>query len=164
MFENEYLERKRKISKTNEDIRRKTEQKNNIQELLRDGKLTIEEYRELKNPIDADLFRLEKQKLELNEQFSPYKEYINNHIPMLENLLEFYQNSSGKVKNKILSCIFSEKIHFDENRDAAISFKEPIQVLLNASKVLQRGKKEKEVKKDLLPILALPPGLEPGTP
>jgi hypothetical protein len=107
---------------------------------------------------------LEKQKLELNEQFSPYKEYINNHIPMLENLLEFYQNSSGKVKNKILSCIFSEKIHFDENRDAAISFKEPVKVLLNASKVLQKGKKEKEVKKDLLPILALPSGLEPETP
>jgi hypothetical protein len=33
--------------------------------------------------------------------------------------LGFYHNSSGKVKNKILSCIFSEKIHFDENRDAA---------------------------------------------
>jgi hypothetical protein len=68
--------------------------------------------------------------------------------------LGFYHNSSGKVKNKILSCIFSEKIHFDENRDAAILFKEPTEVLLNASKVLQRGKKEKEVKKDLLPILA----------
>ena len=40
----------------------------------------------------------------------------------MENLLEFYQNSNGKTKKKILSCIFSEKIHFDENKVAAISF------------------------------------------
>ena len=73
---------------------------------------------------------------------------------MMENLLEFYQNSDGKTKKKILSCIFSEKIHFDENKVAAISFQKPIEVLLNASKVLQGSKKEKEVKIDLLPTLA----------
>jgi len=78
---------------------------------------------------------------------------------MLENLLEFYQHSDGKTKRKILSCIFSEKIHFDENKVAAIYFQKPIEVLLNASKVLQRSKKEKEVKFDLLPILAPSPGL-----
>ncbi len=164
MFENEDVERKRNLAKTISEIEKKNEQKNNIQELLRDGKLTIEEYRELKNPIDSDIFRLEKIQSELNEQFSPYKEYINNHVPMLENLLGFYQNSSGKVKNKILSCIFSEKIHFDENKVAAISFQKPIEVLLNASKVLQKSKKEKEVNKDLLPILAPWAGLEPATP
>ena len=73
---------------------------------------------------------------------------------MLENLLEFYKNSDGKTKKKILSCIFSEKIHFDENKVAAICFQKPIEVLLNASKVLQGCKKEKEVKIDLLPTLA----------
>jgi len=113
-----------------------------------------EEYRELKNPIDSDLFRLERELSILNEETTPFKDYISNHVPMMENLLEFYQNSDGKTKKKILSCIFSEKIHFDENKVAAISFHKPIEVLLNASKVLQRSKKEKEVKKDLLPILA----------
>jgi len=75
-------------------------------------------------------------------------------VVTVENLLYFYQNSDGKTKKKILSCIFSEKIHFDENKDAAISFHKPIEVLLNASKVLQRSKKEKEVKNYLLPIVA----------
>ena len=139
------------------------EQRNNIQELLRDGKLTIEEYRELKNPIDSELFRLERDLLILNEETTPYKDYISQHVPMLENLLEFYKNSDGKTKKKILSCIFSEKIHFDENKVAAICFQKPIEVLLNASKVLQGCKKEKEVKIDLLPTLAPPLGLEPRT-
>ena len=64
------------------------------------------------------------------------------------------QKSDGKTKNKILSCIFSEKIYFEENKDAAISLHEPIRVLMNASKVLSSGKKEKEVKIDLLPCFA----------
>ncbi len=163
LFENEDIERKRSIVRVKSEIEKKTEQRNNIQELLRDGKLTIEEYRELKNPIDADLFQLERRITELNEETTPYKDYINNQVPMLENLVEFYQNSDGKTKNKILSCIFSEKIYFDEKKDAAISFHEPIQVLINASKVLKGCKKEKEVKKDLLPTLAPPSGLEPET-
>ena len=154
LFDNEDVERKRNIIKIKSDIEKKTAQRNNVQELLRDGKLTIEEYRELKNPIDSDLFRLERELSILNEETTPFKDYIRNHVPMMENLLEFYQNSDGKTKKKILSCIFSEKIHFDENKVAAISFHKPIEVLLNASKVLQRSKKEKEVKKDLLPILA----------
>jgi len=85
---------------------------------------------------------------------TPYKDYINNQVPMLLNLVEFYQKCDGKTKNKILSCIFSEKIYFEENKDAAISLHEPIRVLMNASKVLSSGKKEKEVKIDLLPTLA----------
>jgi hypothetical protein len=42
------------------------------------------------------------------------------------------------------------KITFDENKDAVISFVTPIQILLNASKGFKRGKKEKEIKNDLL--------------
>ena len=163
LFENEDVERKRNIVKIKSTIEKKIEQRNNVQELLRDGKLTIEEYRELKNPIDSELFRLERDLLILNEETTPYKDYISQHVPMLENLLEFYKNSDGKTKKKILSCIFSEKIHFDENKVAAICFQKPIEVLLNASKVLQGCKKEKEVKIDLLPTLAPKPGLEPGT-
>jgi len=40
---------------TKSEIEKKKDQRNNMQELLRDGKLTIDEYRELKNPIDADI-------------------------------------------------------------------------------------------------------------
>ena len=164
LFDNEDIERKKNIVKTNSEIEKKKDQRNNIQELLRDGKIEIDEYRELKNPIDADIYQLERKLTELNEEMTPYKDYINNQVPMLENLVEFYQKSDGKTKNKILSCIFSEKIYFEENKDAAISLHEPIRVLMNASKVLSSGKKEKEVKIDLLPTLAPSPGLEPGTP
>lgn len=69
---------------------------------------------------------------------------------MLENLVAFYKKADGMTKKKILACIFSEKITFDENKDAAISFATPISILVKSSKGLVRGKKEKEVKNDLL--------------
>ncbi len=56
--------------------------------------------------------------------------------------------------NKKNKTTYYEKIYFEENKDAAISLHEPIRVLMNASKVLSSGKKEKEVKIDLLPTLA----------
>ena len=91
------------------------------------------------------------------------QEYLTQYVPLLQDLLEFYKKSDGQTKKRILSCIFNEKIYFEENRDAAISYSTPINVLLNASKVLGGLKKEKEVKNDLLSTLAPPSGLEPET-
>ena len=48
-------------------------------------------------------------------------------------------------------------------KDATINFYLPARVLLNASKTLVKGKKEKEVKNDLLSCVAPPSGLEPET-
>ncbi|MFM7911878.1 MAG: hypothetical protein ACKO9W_06810, partial [Bacteroidota bacterium] len=141
---------KRNITKTKTEIDKKTEQRNRLQGLLLDGKLTTEEYRELKNPIDSDLFRLEKHLSSLNEETTPFKDYITKHVPLMENLLEFYRGSDGKTKKRILSCIFSEKIYFQENGDAAISYHQPIVVLMNASKVLEGSDNKKEVNYDLL--------------
>ena len=50
-------------------------------------------------------------------------------------------------KIKILGCIFYEK--FENLRAAAPSFTPPIEILINANKVLENNKKEKEVKNDL---------------
>jgi len=62
---------------------------------------------------------------------------------------------TGKTKKRILSCIFSEKIYFQENGDAAISYHQPIVVLMNASKVLEGSENKKEVISDLLFNMAL---------
>jgi len=82
---------------------------------------------------------------------------------MLEDLLDFYRKSDGATKRKILSCIFSQKIHFDDKKDAAITFTQPIEILINTSKVLEGRKIKQEVKNDLLSTLAPQSGLEPET-
>lgn len=82
---------------------------------------------------------------------------------MLENLVGFYKSVDGRTKNKILGCIFSEKLYLEEKKVATPKFTTPIELLLNASKVLQNGKNKKEVKNDLFLQLAPSLGLEPRT-
>jgi hypothetical protein len=156
-------ERKARESQLKKQIEKLKEQKSALQTHFMEEKITVEEYRELKLAHDDKLFQVQLQLEELTEKIDPITEYLRSYVPMLENLLDFYRSSDGKTKKRILSCIFSEKIHFDENRDAAISYSTPISVLLNASKVLGRLKKEKEVKNDLLSTLAPLTGLEPAT-
>ncbi len=48
------------------------------------------------------------------------------------------------MKRRILSCIFSEKIHFNEEKDATIIYTKPIEVILLIFNELQnRGHKRR---------------------
>lgn len=82
---------------------------------------------------------------------------------MFENLLEYYRNSSGRIKKKILGCIFSKKIEFDENRAATYELRPGIKNMILISNSLQNRKIKKEAKNDLFFEDAPPAGLEPAT-
>jgi hypothetical protein len=53
-----------------------------------------------------------------------------------------------------LSCIFSEKVHFENGKAAAPKYTPPIEVLINARGVLKSSKNKKEVIYDLLSCVA----------
>jgi hypothetical protein len=69
----------------------------------------------------------------------------------------------GTTKKKILSFILFQKIHFEENNDAAIQFTESISLKINVSEELRSPKNKQEVRNDLLFNVAPPVGLEPTT-
>jgi site-specific DNA recombinase len=163
MFEVEDGDRKKSITHLKSELEKLETQKVVLQDHFLSQKVTTDEYREMKQRIDAKAFDIKNNLEDLEDQVAPVKEYLQHHIPMLENLLSFFQKSDGKTKNRILSCILEGKIHFEENKDAAITFTPAISILLNASKGLEKGKKEKEVKSDLLSYLAPAAGLEPAT-
>ncbi len=163
LFENDDLNRKKNIQKSLDEVERLNRRKTFIEEQYMDGELPAQEYQDLKNNINTRLFN-EKSKLqEQQEVLSPFREYLDNQVPMLEDLVGFYKSVDGRTKNKILGCIFSEKLYLEEKKVATPKFTTPIELLLNASKVLQNGKNKKEVKNDLFLQLAPPLGLEPRT-
>lgn len=163
LFQTESHERRVREGRLQKQLENLELKKRKLQNDYMNDKISVEEYREFKMNLDNEVFQINEELKDIREKISPIKEYLNNFVPMLDNLLEFYRGSNGKTKKRILSCIFLEKISFSENRDAAISYSTPISVLLNASKVLVGLKKEKEVKNDLLSIMAPPAGLEPAT-
>ena len=163
LFDNDDLNRKKNIQKATEEIEKLNKRKSFIDEQYMDGMLPAQEYQDLKNNINTRLFN-EKNKLqELQEVMSPFREYLDKQVPMLEDLVGFYKSVDGKTKNKILGCIFSEKLYLEEKKVATPKFTTPIELLLNASKVLQNCKNKKEVKNDLFLQLAPSLGLEPRT-
>lgn len=87
-----------------------------------------------------------KDKLtELQHGTSPFKQYIQKEIPMLGNLLEFYQKSDGATKKKILSTIFAEKLVLENGKVATPVFTEPIKLIIRISEVLRTSNNKKEV-------------------
>jgi len=83
-----------------------------------------------------------------------YRKYIKHTVTMLENIVEYYRKADGVTKNKILCCIFDEKLVLENGRVAATPFSVPVQILLNITKGFQRSEKKKEVKFDLFSELA----------
>ena len=163
IFEKEDHIRKDEIQKIKNELENVLVRKSNLQDMLLDGKITPEDFNQMKQRLEKDI-ALYNGKLEgLKGQLTPYKNYINNTVPMLENLVSYYRKSNGLTKKKILGCIFSEKLVLENGRVATTPFTIPISVLINASKVLGRTTKKKEVENDLLSILAPPSGLEPET-
>ena len=77
--------------------------------------------------------------------------------------MDYNQKSDGLPKKKILSCIFSKKLVFENGRVATFEFTTPVQVLLNVYRVFEGSETKKEVKNDLLSCLAPQVGLEPTT-
>lgn len=155
--------RKDEMIKSKNEIEKIQNRMITLQDQFLDGHISPKEYQSMKQRVEKDLIGLESKLKGLKEGKSPYKEYVNKTVPMLENLVEYYRKSDGHTKRKILGCIFSKKIVLEKGRVATSEFTIPIQVLLNASKVCRGTKKRQEVEIDLLSCLAPQVGLEPTT-
>ena len=97
------------------------------------------------------------------DEQSPFKKFLFEDITVLTDVVSFYKQSNGMMKRNILRCIFSEKIYFDEKKDATIIYTKPIETILLISNSLNLYKQKKQVNLDLFSCIAPPSGLEPET-
>jgi len=88
------------------------------------------------------------------DEQNPLKKFLFEDVPTLEHIVEFYQKTTGVMKRRILGCIFSEKIHFNEVKDATIIYTKPIEVILQIFNELQSYKNKKQANYDLFSQLA----------
>ena len=163
IFDREDHQRKDEITRVKSEITKVESRKTNLDERFLDNEITSQDYHSMKEKVEKDMVQLRVKLNTLMDQKSPYRTYINKTIPMLANLSEYYRNSNGETKKKILGCIFSEKIVLEKGRVATFSYTTPIRVLLQSTKLLEGTKNKKEVENDLQSCLAPQVGLEPTT-
>ena len=116
---------------------------------------------QLESLIDRDdvarKSEIKKTKLDrLKPTKSPFKEYLSKTLRMIESLSQYWDKADGKTKKKILGCIFKEKFEDFNFEKCNHIFTPEIESIMLASKVLQKNKNKKEVKNDLLSMMAPP--------
>ena len=75
---------------------------------------------------------------------------------MIENLSQYWDKADGKTKQKILGCIFTEKFKNFDFESCNHIFTPEIKSIMLVTNVLKSGKNKKEVKNDLLSMMAPP--------
>ena len=110
----------------------------------------------MKIRIESELNDKQIKLERLKSTKSPFKLYLNKTLPMIENLSVYWDKSDGKTKQKILGCIFTEKLENFDFKSCNNIFTPEIESIMLASKVLKSGKNKKEVKNDLLSNMAPP--------
>jgi hypothetical protein len=113
-----------------------------------------ETYQELRTEIESNIYHTELNLRDIVDEQNPLKKFLFNDVPTLEHIVEFYKKSSGVLKRRILSCIFSEKIYFNKEKDATIVYTKPIEVILQIFNELQSHKNKKQANYDLFSQLA----------
>lgn len=147
LFEKDDYQRRDEIARTKSEIEKIKSRLATLQDQFLDSVISPSDYHTMKQKVEKDLTGLELKLKGLKEDKSPFKEYVNQTVPMLENIVEYYRKSDGKTKKKILGCIFSKKLVFEKGRVATNVFNPTIQVLLNTSKVFRKSGTKKRGRK-----------------
>ena len=160
LIDRDDVSRKSEIKKTKLEKETCITRQLNLQNSFLDGDITSSDYNEMKSRIESELSQKQIKLDRLKSTKSPFKEYLSKTLPMIENLSQYWDKADGKTKKKILGCIFKEKFEdFNFERCNHI-FTPEIESIMLASKVLRNNKNKKEVKNDLLSMMAPPQRLE----
>lgn len=114
---NDYI-RLDEIDRTEKEIEKVKERITRLQDQFMDGNITPDDFSSMKQRTENTLTGLQLKLKNLKQTTSPFKTFINKEVPMLENITEYYKNSNGKTKKKILGCIFSKKLILEKGEVA----------------------------------------------
>jgi DNA invertase Pin-like site-specific DNA recombinase len=111
-------------------------------------------YQELRTEVESSIYHTELNLRDMVDEQNPLKKFLFEDVPTLEHIVEFYQKSTGVMKRRILGCIFSEKIYFNEEKDATIIYTKPIEFILHIYNELQNRGNKKRGQLDLFSLIA----------
>ena len=163
LIDRDDITRKTEIKRLETEIEKYETRQTNLQNSFLDGDISSSDYNEMKIRIETELSHKKIQLDRLKSTKSPFKVYLNKILPMIENLSQYWDKADGKTKQKILGCIFNEKFENFNFESCNHIFTPEIESIMLVTSVLKSGKNKKEVKNDLLSIMAPPLGLEPRT-
>ncbi len=115
----------------------------NAQQLMLDGELAMDDYRDIKGRYESEITRLQQKNISQKEIHSHLNEHIFNVTRLLRNISQYYLSANITIKQKLIGSIFSEKLVFENNAYRTITLNKTIQL------ICRTGKDFKDIKKGL---------------
>jgi site-specific DNA recombinase len=136
---------------------------NQAQQLLLDGSLEPDDYKEIKTRYEMQIRQLERKQQELTTMDENLKGYITHGVKLLKNLPEYYQQATLTAKRQIIGSIFPEKLVFEENTYRTTRRNEVVDLICRTAKGLEDNKKRKAPHCEGLSNVVAKGGIEPPT-
>jgi len=155
LFNKEDLARRNEINKVKSKLDQMEQRKNNVQERYMDNEIDTSSFNEMMDKINSDTTSLKNTLSGLEGEMTPFRKYVRQTLPMLENLVEYYRKSDGRTKQKILESVFAEKLILEESKVGSYKFTTPIQVLLKTVRGYQESKENLKI--NFNPITTMSP-------
>lgn len=140
LFNKEDIARRNEINKVKANLEQMEKRKNNVQERYMDAEIDTPTFNDMMDKINNNTTSLKNNLNGLESEMTPFRNYVRQTLPMLENLVEYYRKSDGKTKQKILQSIFVDKLILEEGKVVSYEFTTPIKVLLKTVRGYQESK------------------------
>ena len=131
---------------------------------LLEGVISNENYKDYNSKIEAQILEKKNLLIELNDYQEDLQDYISFGLNLLNNLDEFFTKSDSRIKGKLLSSIFDEKMEFDGEKYRTPKFNEAIELIYSNIKGLESLETKKGDDLSKVSHLVLEAGLEPARP
>ncbi len=143
------------------EIEKLRQRLNKAQQLMLDGEMQMDEYRELKSGTEGEITRLEREYLQIGTRDSDYKRYLDFGRNILKNLTLYYSEGDVFLKQGIISSIFSEKLVFSEHRYRTPKVPKTVERICPNIRDLLGDKTENGSENRSRSCMVVPTGIEP---
>ncbi len=136
----------------------------NAQALMLDAELSAAEYKDIRNALTPEIESLERKKVSILTSEDDYQKYLDEGIPLLQNIDKHWLAADLAGKQHIVGSIFPQKLIFEKSSYRTIEENPVLSLIANASAVFSDSKKKKGQQFADLSTLVPRTGFEPAHP
>ena len=149
-FKNKNTTGRTELEKIQKEIGRQNQRVKNAKDLMLDGDLTANEYKEMKVEIEVQLNKLGLEEDRFREGIENYNQVIDDSVEVLKTLGGYYKSKGTATKQRIVSSVFPEKLTFENNEYRTPKINRAVLLLCRVSSLSNGTKKEKHTVSDML--------------
>jgi site-specific DNA recombinase len=124
-----------------------------IQTLLADGKLSIDNYNDMKQNFEKERVELQKSLEDAKSIRTLFDQFITEGINILTNTAEFYKRSDIEMKQRLSSTLFPNGIIFQEGEVRTPKINEALNWILSNSN--ENRRQQKKIEEHILPCSSM---------